>query len=231
MTSPVPGTQPDPFSPGPLSPGPLSPVPLIPPKPKQRGGGGLLLALAALVAVGGIAFAVGRMTAPAAAASTNGRGTGFQNGAGNGGVPSGSFAPGAFGRGGVGGAFGGITLDGTVTAVGSGTITVKTANGTETTIPTSSTTTYHQQQAATSGDVAVGATVEVRLAGGGFVRGAGGGFRRAWRQPGDGGGAQRLADDPRGAGRHDRQPVASGPGRRGSIWQVPEAGDVTIVAN
>src|SRR4051812_9947948 len=66
-----------------------------------------LLAVAALVAVGGIAFAVGRTTAPVSAAAAGGGGGNFNGGFGpraSGGFgPRGSGAPG----GGFGGGFGG----------------------------------------------------------------------------------------------------------------------------
>src|SRR5881628_1412493 len=70
--------------------------------------GSAILVLAALVAVGGVTFAVGRLTAPVAAAAT-GRGNGTGNGGngfnfGNGTRPSG--APGAGRQGGLGGLFG-----------------------------------------------------------------------------------------------------------------------------
>ncbi|HLX35759.1 MAG TPA: hypothetical protein VKR30_11035 [Candidatus Limnocylindrales bacterium] len=124
------------------------------------------LGLALAVAIGGVAFAAGRMTAPqAAAAGANGR-----NGAGR--VFAGGEFPGGFGGNGavpgagIGrtGAFGGgASIQGTVTAISPTSITVQTAGGQSVTIALDSTTTYHQQATATAGDVQTGGTVIVRL--------------------------------------------------------------------
>ena len=80
----------------------------------------LLLGLGLVVAIGGVAFASGRLTAPAAAAAGNGTGTGFgRGGNGTGFTPGASGAPGGagFGGGGVFGAGGAVTIQGTVQAV------------------------------------------------------------------------------------------------------------------
>ena len=69
----------------------------------------VILVLAAVVAVGGVAFALGRNTAPVAAAA--GRGTGNGN-FGGGNFGNRSFAPGASGAPGGGGGFGGGFLGG-----------------------------------------------------------------------------------------------------------------------
>jgi hypothetical protein len=142
---------------------------------RRAGGGGmllnLLLGIALVVAVGGVAFAVGRATAPAA--TTTGR-TGL------GGV--GAFGPnasGAPGRGGQGfggaGAFGGtFSIQGTVEAMNANSITIKTANGASITLGLNSDTSYHKQAAATATDVAAGSTVIVQVDG----RGAFGGGPR-----------------------------------------------------
>lgn len=121
-----------------------------------------LLGLALVVAVGGVAFAVGRMTAPQTAAFPNG-------GPGGGNFPGGpgaSFAPGAsFGGGPGGGLFGagGVTLEGTVESVSGETLTIRTADGqtVEVTLPEG--ITYHSQSSASSDDVASGSTVLVRV--------------------------------------------------------------------
>jgi hypothetical protein len=133
-----------------------------------RGAGSVLLALAALVAVGGVTFAVGRLTAPAAAATTRGSG----NGAGSGAFPGGQ----GFGRQGGPAGFagaGGLTIRGTVTETTPSGITVRLANGTTITIPTDGSTTYHRQAAASSGDVASGSQVLVELGGGQGAAGQG----------------------------------------------------------
>jgi hypothetical protein len=129
----------------------------------------VLLGVAVVVAIGGVAFAVGRATAPAAAATRTGLG-------GNG--PGGAFVPGASGApgGGAGGVFGtgGLTLEGTVTAVAADSITLQLSNGQTVTIPTDAQTTYHQREAATVGAVTSGSTVIVELQGGRGAFGAGG---------------------------------------------------------
>jgi len=132
----------------------------------------VLLAAAGAVAVAGLAFAAGRLTAPAAASTTGtGRFGGGQGFAGR------SFAPGA--GNGLRGAFGGLGLRGTVTAVDGNTITVKLANGTQIKVQTDASTTYHQQASGSASDVTSGKSVIVELqsGAGGFGGGANGGTR------------------------------------------------------
>ena len=122
----------------------------------------IALAGAALLAVGGVAFGVGRATAPTLPA-------GFERGAGaftGGNVvrPDGSFAPGS-GRGAFG-LNGALSIDGTVTAVSADSITVKLADGQEMTFALDSSTAYHQASSASSTDVAVGDDVSIKLKGG-----------------------------------------------------------------
>src|SRR4029079_1121715 len=99
----------------------------------------------------------------AAAAGTFPRGQFFTNGQGNGGNGQGGNG-GQGGPGGFAGA-GGFTIQGTVSAVTADSVTIKTAAGAELTVSTSGDTTYHQQAAATSGDVKSGSTVLVRVDG------------------------------------------------------------------
>lgn len=123
------------------------------PAPSSGRGTSLLLLLAGAIAIGGIAFAGGRLTAPAAA--TTGR-------FGDGQLPGYNRVPGdgqAFpGRGDV---FGGIALSGTVTAISADSITLELASGTSMTIPLDADTAYHAATAATAGDVTVGSEVRV----------------------------------------------------------------------
>lgn len=122
----------------------------------------ILLFAAALIAVGGIGFALGHLTAPSTAAAANatgGRGFGFAR-------PS--LAPGQTfntsqfgGRGGFGGLTGGIS--GTVQSITGSTITIQESNGTTVTIDLSGNTTYHGTTSATSGDVKVGSSVTVQI--------------------------------------------------------------------
>ena len=119
---------------------------------------------AALLAVGGVAFGVGRSTAPTVAAA-NGAGT-FRGA--NGFRPDGSFDPNAApGRGGAFALGGGLSIDGTVTAVSADSMTIKLASGQEVTFALDSSTAYHQATAASASDVTVGADVSVKVKGGG----------------------------------------------------------------
>ncbi len=167
------------------TPGPAQASAPAPGRPKASGGSSrgttILYIVAGLIAVGGVAFAVGRVTAPAATASTSRFGTGAaafraEFGAGS------SFAPGA-GRGllgggtGAGGLAGGaaISLSGTVQSITGTTMIVKTASGSTVTVNLGSSTTYHKQAAATASDVTTGSQVVVQVAFNrtGFVAGAG----------------------------------------------------------
>ena len=129
-----------------------------------------LLFIAAFVAVGGIGFAFGHLTAPsatAAAAPTGGGRGGFGRA-----IPSlapgQTFDSGQFGggNGGLGGrGLGAVTggVSGTVQAVSGSQITVQLANGTTQTIDISGTTTYHSATAASSTDIKVGTSVTVQI--------------------------------------------------------------------
>jgi hypothetical protein len=118
-----------------------------------------LLLVAAFIAIGGLAFAGGRATAPVAAA------TGFPGG------PSGrfgSFDPGAVpGGGGLGGANASVTISGTVKAIDGTKMTITTATGTDTIVDTSSST-FHAQSGAAAADVTTGSKVQVSVSGLGF---------------------------------------------------------------
>ncbi len=144
---------------------PVSPVPppVVRAKSSSRLGTGIL-ALAALVAIGGVAFAAGRVTAPTATAATgtgSGNGFSFNRGTGTGGTGNGTGLANRFG----GGENGGVTLRGTVQSISATSLTLQLANGTSVTIPIDSSTTYHSQQAASSSDVTAGTTVLVEVSG------------------------------------------------------------------
>jgi hypothetical protein len=147
---------------------PVQPVRRMPGKTpaKQDRATMLLLLVAAFVAVGGVGFAVGHLTAPTAAAanavSSFGRG-GFGRGAFASLAPGQTLNPGQFGagRGGLAGISGGIS--GTVQSVDGSTITIQEANGTSVTIDLSGSTTYHGETSASSGDVKVGSSVTVQI--------------------------------------------------------------------
>jgi hypothetical protein len=187
--APNPYLAPGPGIQGPGIPAP-TPAPVVTPKKKGSNLTNVLLAVAAVIAIGGITFAVGRATAPTATAGgfpgANG-GQGF--------TPNGSFTPGQGGPGGFGGD-GGITISGTVKSIDGTTMTVTTAAGTETTIDISGST-YHSQAAATAADVKAGSAVAVTVTGfGGFRGGAPGasGAPRASGAPGGGTGTIKATD-------------------------------------
>lgn len=143
------------------------PPPVIAPAKKADRTFTILLAVGLLIAVGGVTFAVGRITAPAAAATTRGNG-----GFGNGGFPAGGTGAAGAGAGaaglGRGGFGGGVLVTGTVDSISGTTMTLKEANGSTVTVNLAGTTTYHAQAAATSADVTTGkqVQVEVQIAGG-----------------------------------------------------------------
>jgi hypothetical protein len=130
-----------------------------------------LLLVASMIAIGGIAFAVGRVSAGTVAAAPTaalGRG-GF--GAGRSfAIPS--LAPGQTfdisqfggGRGGAGVVAGGI--QGTVQSINGTTLTIALTSGSTMTIDLTGTTTYHNEVTASQSDVTVGSTVRVTVGGG-----------------------------------------------------------------
>ena len=162
--APPPPATPDPFAPG----GTPAMGPVGAPTVRSRSSGSgmlvnVLLGIAVVVAVGGVAFAVGRATAPAAVAATNGRfgNGGFVGGPNASGAPGGGFV----GPGGFGGN-GGISIEGTVTAISADSITLKLASGQTLTIPIDAQTAFHQRASATAADVTSGSTVIVQVQGG-----------------------------------------------------------------
>ena len=177
--------------PAPVPVAPVVPVMTAAPTRRRRDPLTLVMFAAAFVALAGVGFAVGRVTAPAAApAGFGGRGgNGFN-------FPGGSFDPTASGAAGAGlGRFaGGVSIRGTITEVTADHITLKLTNGSSVTIPVDTNTAYHHQTAATSSDVQSGASVIVQLTAG--VGGGGGGFQpNASGAPGIGGRAISPASD------------------------------------
>ena len=158
-----------------MDPAPVPAVPSAPPNlvatPRRRSGRllDIALALAAVLAIGGVAFAAGRMTAPAAAGPAFARGL---TPGGNVVTPDGSFDPDGPKPGGLA-LNGGLAIDGTVTAVDSDSITLKLADGQEMTFKLDNTTTYHEAADASASDLAVGDDVSVKAAGGRVVSGNG----------------------------------------------------------
>jgi hypothetical protein len=127
---------------------------------RRAGSTTALLMAGALVAVGGLGFAVGHNLTSGSAgdAQTNGL-PGAGNFLGGEGRPDGSFVPGA----GLGRADS-STVSGTVESVTSDSMTVKLANGQTVTVALGSTTTYHSQTTAGSSSVTTGSTVIVQTA-------------------------------------------------------------------
>ena len=173
---PAPATEPiAPPAAAPSPPAPSQPVTPVRPAARPRSGRILnaVLGVAVALAIGGVAFAAGRLTAPAAAAGAfgnGGPGQFFGNGNGNGNGNGGNRGN---GQGGAGGflAGGGITLEGTVESIDATTLTLKTASGQTIQIALGGTTTYHAQSDASASDVTTGKTVLVRLDGRGGFRG------------------------------------------------------------
>ncbi|MGA2512531.1 MAG: hypothetical protein ABSG37_02780 [Candidatus Limnocylindrales bacterium] len=121
----------------------------------------VLLLVAALIAVGGVGFALGHLTAPSASAAANASGR-------FGGFARPSLAPGQTfnasslaGRGGLGGVTGGIS--GTVQSINGTTMTIQEASGTTVTVDLSPNTTYHGETPASPSAVQVGTSVTVQI--------------------------------------------------------------------
>lgn len=121
------------------------------------------LGLALAVAVGGVGFAAGRMTAPASTAGTGPFGAGQLPGGGN--FPGGGYFRGGNGDGAGRGTFGGggASITGTVESISGDALTLKLASGQTITVSLSGTTTYHSEAAASSSDVKTGGTVMIRV--------------------------------------------------------------------
>jgi ferric-dicitrate binding protein FerR (iron transport regulator) len=140
--------------------------PVMPSRPVARrsGSGRLLnvvLGAALVLAVGGVAFAVGRMTAPPSvtAGAFPGAGNGGQFPGNGGNRPGNGQGPGAF----IGN--GSITLEGTVESVSDTTLTLKTADGQTVQVALDGGTTYHAQTDASADDVTTGTRILVRVGG------------------------------------------------------------------
>lgn len=126
-----------------------------------------LLGGALVLAVAGVAFAAGRMTAPAQAITAGAiPGGGVFNGNGPGQLGNGGqVRPGGNAQGGIGlfGNGAGPTIEGTVESITDTTLTLKTADGQTIQIALDGDTSYHAQTDASAGDVVTGSTVLVRL--------------------------------------------------------------------
>ena len=130
-------------------------VPVAPPtapvrlaaRPRRSRSVPALLSLAAAVAVAGLCFTIGRVSAPSqtTAAVQNASGALDDRGAGGGLVSS---------------------VTGTVVSISASSMTIQLADGQTVEVATGSSTTYHNQAASTSSSVAAGDTVAVQVSGG-----------------------------------------------------------------
>ena len=143
---------------------PVAPVVTVPNRARSGGILNMLLIGALAIAIGGVAFAIGRSTAPVSTFPPAGAITG----GGPIGRTDGSFAPGGGGPGGF--ALGGqIALDGTVTSIDADSLTLTLRNGEEMTFTLDAATTYREATDAAAAEVAVGDEVSVTVAGAGRV--------------------------------------------------------------
>ena len=154
----------------------------------------IVLVIAGAFAIAGIAFAIGRSTAPSALDQLRADGLGGRDGqffVGPGG--QGGF-PGQGGQGGQGGGRlplvgtgGGLAIEGTVESIDGDSITIKTADGRSIELSIDGDTSYHTASDASASAVTSGSKVVVRVQAGGGQPGGG--------QPGSGGGFDLGADD------------------------------------
>jgi hypothetical protein len=117
-----------------------------------------LVLVAALVAVGGIGFAVGHVTAPTAAAANAGGRAAFARPSL---APGQTFNPSTVAGRGLGSVAGGVS--GTVQSIDGTTMTVQEANGTVVTVDLTGTTTYHGETTASPSAIQVGTGVTVQI--------------------------------------------------------------------
>jgi hypothetical protein len=160
----------------------------------SRGFVEILAAIAAIVVIGGVVFAAGRLTAPRQASAAFSRGVivgqggqqfpggmmpgqGGQGGQGGQQFPGG-MVPGLRGQGRMGGLLGGAgpQINGQVVDVTADLLTLKLASGQTIQIPLNGTTTYHKRATAAAGDVTKGSQVVVGLGPRGAVAGGTGGI-------------------------------------------------------
>jgi len=182
VTTPLTPATPDPGDPNPSAATPVAPVhpagapatapadavaaaaPVVVTRKRSAGWLNLLLGVAAVIAVGGVAFAIGRSTAPADA-------VGFVPGAGGPVMvqPGGSFDPNLgpiVRQGGPGGLGAGLSMDGTVTAIDADSVTIELEDGEEVTFDLGAETTYHAATPTDASAIAVGDEVAVQASGG-----------------------------------------------------------------
>ncbi len=154
---------------------PVAPVTTVRRPSRRRGVVDVVLVVAAIFALGGVGFAVGRVTAPASQASAAASGRFGGQLPGSGGTGSGQGGFGAAAGGFLGGGGAGITISGEVTAITAEQLTLKLASGQTIQIALNGSTAYHTQAAASASDVTTGSTVQVQVTGGAGNGGTGNG--------------------------------------------------------
>lgn len=135
---------------------------------RRAGSTTVLLVISAMIATGGVGFALGRASATGQSGTgqtTEAAANGLPGGQGGapamGAIPSGLPAPGD--RGGNAGAdLSASTISGTVVSVTLSSITIRLAGGQTATVAIDSSTAYHAQTTASSADVTVGSSVIVQ---------------------------------------------------------------------
>jgi hypothetical protein len=135
-----------------------------------------VLAVAFVILVGGVAFAVGRATGPSAAAAVAGNGGALLDDVVRPGNGNGPFAgaPGDDdGEGRLGPGAGSVSIEGTVTTVAGDSMTIELADGRTVEVAIDENTGYHRQAGASASDVTSGTTVSVAVDG--FRPGSGAG--------------------------------------------------------
>ncbi|MGA2513944.1 MAG: hypothetical protein ABSG37_10045 [Candidatus Limnocylindrales bacterium] len=133
-----------------------------PPRGQRVSSVSLLLVASALVAIGGVSFAVGHVTSSG--------GPGFGSGGSGAGLAAGAG-----------------TISGTVVSATADSMTLQLANGQTVTIATGTGTSYYGQTSATSGAVTAGSTVIVQTSGTGTGSATGSASATASASPGTGG--------------------------------------------
>lgn len=166
---------------------PVRSAPTRPGRVKRASSTSILLVLSALIALGGVGFAVGRATGGSSTGDTNAAAL-------NNGFPGGGA--GASGRPDLAGGPNGLTstastVSGTVLSSTADSITIQLADGQQVTLSTGSSTTYHSQTAASGSAVAVGASVIVKTSAGAST----GAIASAAASAGTGAGTTRTATD------------------------------------
>jgi hypothetical protein len=161
----LPTWQPDQMPTAQVDPVPASAAPTpVPATPKRPAKGDrttvALLLMASLIAVGGVGFALGHVTASGSTSGIAARPSGFDGRAFASLAPGQTFNPGDFG----GARIGTASISGTVVSFDGTTLVVQEANGSSVSVDIAGTTTYHGETSATSSQITPGTNVIVDIA-------------------------------------------------------------------